>query len=161
MRLRTRALTLDDVPRLVELESELFGDGAWSRWMLREELTGPARFYVGIELPVTGADDDVPDAARLVAYAGTWTDGIDSQVMTIGVASSYQGLGLGRHLLHTLLEHERGRRTQQLFLEVRVDNERAIRMYEQAGFERLGLRRGYYQPENVDALTMRLALRSS
>lgn len=158
---RPRPLTLDDLPRLVELESELFGDGAWSRWMLREELTGPARFYVGVDLPVAGADDDVPGAATLVGYAGTWTDGIDSQIMTVGVARSHQGLGLGRLLLDTLLEHERAQRTQQVFLEVRVDNARAIEMYERAGFERLGLRRGYYQPENVDALTMRLVLRGN
>jgi len=154
---RVRLLTLDDVPRLLELETELFGAGAWSEWMVRDELTGAGRHYVGIA-------EDSADPARgteLVAYAGTWSDGVDAQVMTIGVAKSHQGRGLGRALLGALLEHERARRTQHVFLEVRVDNERAIEMYERAGFERLGVRRGYYQPENVDALTMRLELREA
>jgi len=94
-----------------------------------------------------------------VGYAGTWFDGQDAQVMTIGVASDHQGRGFGRMLLEALLEHERARGTEQVFLEVRVDNDAAIGMYERAGFVRLGLRRRYYQPENVDALTMRLVLR--
>ncbi len=145
-----RALTLADVPRLLELEHELFGPGAWTEGMLHEELTGRARYYVGI--------DDDGEPPRLVGYAGTWFDGVDAQVMTIGVSPSHQGRGLGRVLLAALLAHERGRGAEQLFLEVRVDNELAIAMYERAGFERLAVRRGYYQPENVDALTMRLML---
>ena len=45
-----------------------------------------------------------------------------------------------------------------VLLEVRVDNAPALHLYEALGFERLGRRRGYYQPENVDAWTMRLPL---
>lgn len=149
-----RPLTLADLPRVLELERELFGEGAWSQWMLREELTGPHRFYVALTVPSRDASDGL-----LVGYAGTWFDGQDAQVMTIGVASDHQGSGFGRMLLEALLEHERARGTEQVFLEVRVDNDVAIGMYERAGFVRLGLRRRYYQPENVDALTMRLVLR--
>lgn len=43
-----------------------------------------------------------------------------------------------------------------MLLEVRVDNARAQRLYQRFGFEPIGLRRGYYQPGNVDALVMRL-----
>ena len=154
MSARLRPLVAADVPRVLELETELFGDGAWSHWMVRDELAGRGRYYVALEV-----DDAEPAGAVLVGYAGTWFDGVDAQIMTIGVALSHQGRGLGRMLLDALLTHERARRAQHVFLEVRVDNEPAISMYETAGFERLGVRRGYYQPENVDALTMRLALR--
>jgi len=151
--MRLRPLTTADVPRVLELERELFGAGAWSEWMVRDELAGRDRVYLALE------DEDVEGGPLLVGYAGSWFDGLDAQVMTIGVARSHQGRGLGRRLLEALLEHERGRRARQVFLEVRVDNEQAIGLYESMGFERLGVRRGYYQPENVDALTMRLALR--
>ena len=39
-----------------------------------------------------------------------------------------------------------------------MTNAPAIAMYEKFGFERLGLRKRYYQPEDLDAYTMRLDL---
>jgi ribosomal-protein-alanine N-acetyltransferase len=65
----------------------------------------------------------------VVGYAGLWFDGEITQVMTTGV-----------------------------LLEVAVTNTAAITMYEKFGFVRLGLRKRYYQPEDVDAYTMRLDL---
>jgi len=144
---RLRELTLEDVPRLLELEHELFDAGSWSEWMIRDELGARGRHYLGVE--VEGV---------LVGYAGAWFDGVDSQVMTLGVAREHQGKGLGRTLLRALLDHERERGARQVFLEVRVDNASALALYESFGFERMGLRRGYYQPGNVDAVTMRLTL---
>ena len=41
-------------------------------------------------------------------------------------------------------------------LEVRADNAAALRLYERHGFERVAVRRGYYQPEGVDAHVLRL-----
>jgi ribosomal-protein-alanine N-acetyltransferase len=37
---------------------------------------------------------------------------------------------------------------------VAVDNEVAQRLYRRHGFAPAGIRRGYYQPSNTDALTM-------
>ena len=39
-------------------------------------------------------------------------------------------------------------------LEVRVSNEVAIKLYEQAGFKARGVRRGYYTDNREDALIM-------
>ena len=164
-----RPLTLEDLHRVLELETALFGAGAWSEWMLREEIEGPYRHYLALTVRETAAPaialdpstgpSQAPERELLVGYGGTWFDGRDAQIMTIGIAPTHQGRGYGRILLDALLAHERERGAEQVFLEVRIDNELAIGMYERAGFEQLGRRRGYYQPENVDALTMRLALR--
>jgi [ribosomal protein S18]-alanine N-acetyltransferase len=142
-----RPLTAADLPALELLERELFGAGAWSAAMLAEELVGPGRWYVGVEI------DGI-----LAGYAGLWFDGDDAQVMTIGTATTHQGHGLGREMLAALVARARELGAASVLLEVRVDNEPALRLYERAGFERLGVRRGYYQPENKDAWTMRLDL---
>ncbi|MEN1976410.1 ribosomal protein S18-alanine N-acetyltransferase [Cellulomonas olei] len=148
MTVRLRPLVPADLDDLEAMEHALFGAGAWSRASLEEELDGPGRWYVGAE-----------DAAgRLVGYAGLWFDGWDAQVMTIGTRPDAQGRGVGRALLDALLGRARELRAGDVLLEVRVDNEPALRLYERAGFERFGRRRGYYQPENVDAWTMRLRL---
>ena len=41
-------------------------------------------------------------------------------------------------------------------LEVRADNEPAIALYRSFGFDRIAVRRRYYQPGDIDAHIMRL-----
>ncbi|MDO8105672.1 ribosomal protein S18-alanine N-acetyltransferase [Isoptericola sp. b441] len=142
-----RPLTPADVPAVAALERELFERSAWPEVMIREELDAFGRYYVGID-----------DEAGLAAYAGSWFDGDVSQVMTLAVSTRAQHRGWGRALLRTLLDRARSDRAQALFLEVRVDNEPAIALYRSEGFEILTRRRRYYQPEDVDAWTMRLEL---
>lgn len=154
MSVTLRPLVAGDVWRLAEIERELFGPSAWSAAMLREELAGPGRWYVGVDRPG-------PDGAPvLVAYAGLWFDGDVAQVMTLGVATAAQRRGLGVALLAALVERARELDADAVLLEVRVDNDPALALYRGAGFEVLGRRRRYYQPEDVDAFTMRLDLRA-
>ena len=145
-----RPLTSQDVPALTALEQELFGAGAWSSAMLAEEVHGPGRWYVGAV--------DPHGEPELIGYAGLWSDGTDATVMTIGVARRHQGRGVGGRLLAALVDRARVERAVSVLLEVRVDNAPALALYERFGFTRMGRRRGYYQPENVDAWTMRLDL---
>ena len=145
-----RELVPADVPRLERMERELFLAGAWSRAALEDEIDGPGRWYVGAVDVGTG---------ELLGYAGLWFDGVDVQVMTIGTDAAHQRRGVGALLLDALLARARELGAARVLLEVRVDNDPALRLYERAGFTRLGRRRGYYQPENVDAWTMSLGLR--
>ncbi|GEL96624.1 ribosomal protein S18-alanine N-acetyltransferase [Cellulomonas terrae] len=143
-----RALTPADLPALERMEVELFGPAAWSPESLAAEIVGPGRWYVGATV-----------GGELVGYAGLWFDGFDAQVMTIGTDERFQGQGLGRLMLANLLDRAREVGAAVVLLEVRVDNLAALHLYESVGFERLGKRRGYYQPGNIDAWTMRLDLR--
>ncbi len=161
-----------DLARVARLEVELFGRGAWSRASLAEELAGPSRWYlVASELSTPPAGPTVPEpvgpvvtascapiAGVVVGYAGLWFDGVDAQVLTLAVAAERQGRGIGRRLLTALVDHARELAADRVLLEVRVDNEPALRLYESMGFRTIGRRRGYYQPENVDAWTMTLDL---
>ncbi|WP_245858951.1 ribosomal protein S18-alanine N-acetyltransferase [Luteimicrobium subarcticum] len=149
-----RPLRAADLPRVVELEVELFGRGAWTYGMVAEELGALGRWYVAAEPKVLGAAGPQP----LVGYAGLWFDGDVTQIMTIGVDPAVQHQGVGSQLLEALVERSRALRASAVLLEVRVDNDPALRLYAKYGFEQLGIRKRYYQPENVDAYTMRLDL---
>ncbi len=156
---RLRPLRSVDFDRVLQLEQVLFGAGAWTYGMLADELGGLGRWYVVAE--PTGPDAAAvygPGPKPVVGYAGLWFDGDVAQVMTIGVDPAYQRHGVGRALLHALVERSRQLKADAVLLEVRVDNEAALHLYEKAGFERIGLRRRYYQPEDKDAFTMRLDL---
>jgi ribosomal-protein-alanine N-acetyltransferase len=98
-------------------------------------------------------------APPIRGYAGYWYDGDDAELMTIAVDEAYQRQGIANRMLRWLIDDARVRGAQRMLLEVRVDNEPALSLYHQLGFTRLGLRRRYYQPENIDAYTMSLELR--
>jgi ribosomal-protein-alanine N-acetyltransferase len=139
-----------DVEQLMPLERELFGAGAWPAETFWSELAHPqTHWYVVAEL-ATGA------TSRLVGYAGLLAPGPEADVQTVAVAPDAQGQGLGRILVDALIEQARQRSASTLLLEVRADNEPAIGLYTRRGFERIAIRRRYYQPENVDAWVMRL-----
>jgi [ribosomal protein S18]-alanine N-acetyltransferase len=76
-------------------------------------------------------------------------------VLTIAVSEDRWGQGVGTALMTGLLAEAGRRGCGEVYLEVRVDNERAQRLYRQLGFAQVGLRRGYYQPSGADALVMR------
>jgi len=145
-----RPMTVDDLPAVMELEFALFGEEAWSRDMLLGELgQQPAtRYYLVAE------DDGV-----LAGYAGLLAAGEQADVLTIAVATSRWGQGLGSGLLTALLAEARRRGCTEAFLEVRADNTRAQRLYQWYGFTDIGIRRGYYQPSGMDAIVMRRDLK--
>jgi ribosomal protein S18 acetylase RimI-like enzyme len=60
--------------------------------------------------------------------------------------------------MHALITQARRRHLSELFLEVRADNPIARALYRSLGFEEIGVRRGYYQPDDVDAISMRLTV---
>ena len=159
-----RAMVPADVPQVAELERQLFGPSAWTEAMLAGELHAPGRWYLAaVEWPGDDSGDgvDAADGARsgtVVGYAGLWFDGDVSQVMTIGVAHAVQRQGVGTALLAALVERSRELGAGAVLLEVAVDNAPAMALYERFGFEVLTRRRRYYQPEDVDAWTMRLEL---
>ncbi len=142
-----RPMSGADVVGVASLERSVFGEEAWSAGMLEEELAGiPAtRYYLVAE----------GSAGEIVGYGGLLVVGDQADVVTLAVAAGHWGEGIGTALLEGLIGETARRGCTELFLEVRVDNERAKRLYHHHGFEGIGLRPGYYQPSGTDALVMR------
>lgn len=138
-----------DVEALLPLEADLFGGLAWSAETFWSELAAPGRWYV---VAVDGGDtESVP-----LGYAGLAASGPEADVQTIAVTRAAQGRGVGAALLRGMVDEATARGSSSLLLEVRADNAPAIGLYVRYGFERIAVRRGYYQPGNVDAHIMRL-----
>jgi ribosomal-protein-alanine N-acetyltransferase len=91
---------------------------------------------------------------EIVGYAGLCAVGDAGDVQTIAVRADHWGHGVGAALLTALLTEAADRGCTSVYLEVRADNERAQKLYERFGFERIGVRKRYYQPSGVDAIVM-------
>ncbi|GAA1426776.1 ribosomal protein S18-alanine N-acetyltransferase [Streptomyces thermospinosisporus] len=140
-----------DIEPVLELERELFPEDAWSRGMFWSELAhsrgpGATRRYVVAQ-----------EGDRIVGYAGLAASGGQGDIQTIAVTRDHWGTGLGSRLLTELLRAATAFECSEVMLECRIDNVRAQKLYERFGFEVIAVRRGYYQPGNVDALVMRLS----
>jgi N6-L-threonylcarbamoyladenine synthase len=147
----------NDLEQIMRIEHECFASDAWSSENMQDELAGAERFYV---VAYSTISDD-PD--RLIGYAGLAKSPLVSQgdIQTIAVSHELRGKGLGRALMNTLLAEAKRVGLREIFLEVRADNPTAQNLYLSLGFEQIDLRKRYYQPDDVDAVVMRLTLASA
>jgi ribosomal-protein-alanine N-acetyltransferase len=148
-----RAMTPGDLPDVIALEHELFPDDPWSPGMFADELDQPP----GARMYLVASREKHP----LAGYAGMMfvPGGTQADVLTIAVHPDCWGHGIGSLLIGTLIDEARRRGCDEVFLEVRADNDRAHGLYLRRGFTEIGVRRGYYQPSGTDAIVMRKDLR--
>jgi len=172
-RVELRRMRWWDIPGVILLEHAAFPDDAWSVGMFWSELAeAGSRYYLVAE--EYGAAQDTPHAPHaqdspyapdsphapdegpdLIGYAGLLAGIGEAEVLTIAVDPKREGRGLGAVLLTELMREAARRDCDDVVLEVRVDNERAQQLYRRFGFAGIGVRKGYYQPMNIDALVMR------
>lgn len=88
----------------------------------------------------------------------------EMEVLTLGVTPAARRRGVARALMAAALPVARAMGAGEAFLEVAVDNDPAIALYDGLGFRKAGLRKAYYDrgPHGVvDALVMRLDLNAA
>lgn len=81
----------------------------------------------------------------------------DATVIEICVDLPYQGKGYGQQLLEFAIANLKQTQAENLALEVRESNIKAIGLYKKLGFIKTGTRANYYKTEN--AVLMSLALK--
>lgn len=136
-------VTPADLPRLMELERESFFD-PWSE----------AAMAATLDVPVVRALAARRDGG-LIGFVIAYLIPPEGEIADVCVAPEARGQGIGAQLLRALIE---GSGCEQFWLEVRASNLPARRLYEKMGFERLGLRKNYYDHPREDAVLMGLTL---
>lgn len=89
-----------------------------------------ARENIDLNLSTVAARDDVPLGFGLIARQG-WT----SRLAGMGILPEAQGQQVGFQLLEKLIEAAKARQDKVMVLEAFEQNERAVKLYEKAGFE--------------------------
>ncbi|NLY76552.1 MAG: ribosomal protein S18-alanine N-acetyltransferase [Tissierellia bacterium] len=143
MDLIIRDMKESDLDRIMEIEEKTFNP-PWSREAFLLELTKNllAKYIV--------AEVD----GLVVGYGGIWLIIDEGHVTNIAVDEKYRGKGIGSKILEGLIQLCADRNMIAMTLEVRKSNEVAQALYRKYGFKEYGIRKGYYQDNNEDAIIM-------
>ena len=144
--LEVRALTLDDIKDLHALDQDSFAE-PWSRSLWKLELSRLHRIYLGAFKGI-----------QLVAFIGGLLAHTDFHITTVATKKPHRCSGVGSLLLLQMLKEvdDLFEGIETITLEVRASNKPAQGLYRKFGFAPVGLRRGYYQADNEDAIVMTL-----
>jgi ribosomal-protein-alanine N-acetyltransferase len=91
---------------------------------------------------------------KIAGYCGCWIILDEAHVTNIAVLPQYRGRGFGESLLSKMMDIARKLGTKKMTLEVRVSNMPAQSLYKKLGFQKGGIRKGYYTDNQEDALIM-------
>lgn len=131
--------TLDDIPFLERVENECFPD-PWNFNMLESEIRANNATYSIFLL------DEKP-----IGYYSYIHIFDEAHILNIAILPEYQGNGYGRVLMEHLMLQTLSEGLENVTLEVRKGNGRAIGLYEKFGFKCVGIRPKYYM-DGEDAL---------
>lgn len=132
-----------DVELIYEIE-KLSIDDPWSYELIENDLIKNvySKYFV-----VTDIYDNV------LGFCATMLIIDEVHITNIAIHPNYRGKGLGKELLKYSIDDYSNIRIKGVTLEVNVNNEVAINLYKDSGFEIVGKRPGYYS-NNQDAYIM-------
>ncbi len=140
-------MTLDDVPEIMQIEESIYSH-PWTEGIFGDCIR------VGYPCWVYRENNEIL-AYGLVSVAAN-----EAHILNLCVSPHAQGRGLGKRMLHKMMQLAEARDADCIFLEVRVSNNIAQNLYEQEGFNHIGVRKAYYPSSEgrEDALVYARAL---
>lgn len=130
------------IPQILTLEQACFST-PWTETMLTDALFDPQASFIVAE----------DEEGNVLGYAGLHVVVDEGYIDNIAVEPDARRHGVASALLDVYCRFG-GANLAFLTLEVRSSNAPAIALYEKHGFQRAGLRPGYYQHPREDAVIM-------
>ena len=145
-KLQLKPLEVGQLNQVIELDRLCFG-GLWSIDGYRREIESPNSTLLAIILPTSRGE-------KVIGLGSFWAIVEEAHITILAVHPDFQGQGLGKLLLFSLLQDAVKRKLARATLEVRENNLVALCLYQKFGFKIAGKRKGYYQKTGEDALIL-------
>lgn len=131
---------------LYDLAGASYGQSPWRLDQFADDLRGERSLYFVAELP---------EVKQLAGFISCHQILDEVEITNLAVHPSWSRQGIAKALLATLFaEVASGEQLTKVFLEVRVSNEKAQRLYLGRGFKEISRRKHYYENPAEDALIM-------
>ena len=140
-------MTVADLPQVLAIEQASFPQPFSENFFRMELELDVARLYV------------VRDSERVVGYIDYWNVGPEMHVITLAADPAMRKKGIASRLLDFMIQDAKKNPVSLISLDVRESNLAAIALYEKFGFEKMRIRKKYYQDNQEDAVVMDLVIR--
>lgn len=143
-----RPMTGDDLDAVEAIEIVSYTT-PWKVQHFRDEIA--ARF----SWPLVAEEE-----GNVVGYVCLMSLFEEAQILNIAVSPGQRGRGIALMMLEAAIRLAREKGAEKVALEVRASNHAAISLYAQLGFERVGVRSGYYEATE-DAILMEKSIKEN
>ena len=139
----------EDLDQVMAIEQASFSM-PWSRNLFLSEFRSPSVSRLLVEL--------APDATvrTITGYLVFWLVAGEMHILNLATVPGSRRQGIARSLVLAGLMHGYSKDARRAFLEVRVSNESARKLYSSLGFTGTSIRRDYYDDPVEDAVLMTL-----
>ncbi len=145
-----REMRAEDLDSVTEIEQQVTFDTPWGRKIFEDCL------HVGYSCWILEEDEK----AEVLGFGLLSAAVEEAHILNLCIKVGYQEKGLGNKMLAHLVDLAKDKTVKQVYLEVSVDNQKAIKLYQKWGFACIGIRHGYYNAKDgrKDAWVMALPL---
>ena len=142
MNLKLSKMSIENLKSIKNVLASDF-DNFWSYDVLEEELECDNSYVIVAKV----------DENTIVGFAGLKVILDEADIMNIVVKKDFRHNGIGSILLENLINHSKELNLKTITLEVNENNLSAIRLYDKFSFDKLGIRKNYYDGKS-DAIIM-------
>ena len=137
------------------------------RWMLKDDLDAVAELeqlsfsipwsYENLEQGLSNGLDQYlvwEENGMAAGYINFRILAGEGEIERVAVHPLLRDRGFGRKLMEAMVEYASGQGVRDITLDVRVNNQTAINLYESCGFVKEAIRKDYYREPTEDAIIM-------
>lgn len=137
-----RDMKLSDTETASDIEKQIFSL-PWSKQAFEDSVKREDTIFLVAE-----------NEGTVIGYIGMYMCCGEGEITNVAVSEDARRKGVGELLVTNMIDRANAHDVTSIFLEVRVSNENAIHLYEKTGFEKCGLRKGFYDFPKEDAYIM-------
>ena len=143
MNIQIQPMTQQDLKQIEEILTTDF-DEFWTPSIFEKELNNPNSSYFVAK-----------QKNQIVGFGGIWKAVDDIHITNLVTKKNMRNLGIAKQILDKLIQTAKQTKLASLTLEVTETNLPAIDLYETFGFQKLGIRKKYYNNQD-NAIIMTL-----